>query len=285
MAEKRMNFTKAAIEAISPAPAGKRAYYYDTKAKALVLAVTDRGTKSFLIYRRVNGAPERITLGRYAIGSGGGLTIEQARKAAADVNLAIAKGENPAEKKRLLRGEMTLGTLFDEYMSKHAEVHNRRPEKARSNYRLYLSPWEARKLSQIKRADVRTLHARLGREKGTVTANIAVRLLRTMFNKAIEWELWDQPNPATGHKLFREESRRRFLQPDELPRFFQALADEPNETIRDYLMMSLLTGARRTNVLTMRWEDAQLERAEWLIPDTERRTPHGSALAGGGGDP
>lgn len=274
MAENRLNLTKAAIDNLPAAAKGKRAYYYDTKAKGLVVAVTDKGTKSFLVYRWVGGRPERITLGRYAQASGAGLTIEQARRAAADANLSIAKGENPAEKKRRLRGEMTLGELFDDYMSKHAEVHNRRPEKARSNYRLYLSAWSARKLSHIKKADVRTLHARLGREKGTVTANIAVRLLRALFNKAIEWELWDQPNPATGHKLFREDSRKRFLQPDELPRFFQALADEPNETIRDYLLMSLLTGARRTNVLMMRWEDVQLERAEWLIPDTKSGEPH-----------
>jgi integrase len=274
MSENRLNLTKAAIDALPPAAPGKRAYYYDTKAKGLAVAVTDRGTKSFLVYRWLSGRPERITLGRYGQGSGGGLTIEQARKAAAEANLTIAKGENPAEKKRHLRGEMTVGDLFKEYMSKHAEVHNRRPDKANSNYRLYLSHWSTRKLSSIKKSDVRTLHAKLGRDKGTVTANIAVRLLRAMFNKAIEWELWEQANPATGHKLFREESRSRFLQPDELPRFFRALADEPNETIRDYVLMSLLTGARRTNVLTMRWEDVNLERGEWFIPDTKSGEPH-----------
>lgn len=84
------------------------------------------------------------------------------------------------------------------------------------------------------------MHAKLGREKGKVTANIAVRLLRAMFNKATEWDLWDKPNPAKGVKRFTEHSRERFLQPDELPRFFQALADEPNETIRGYLLVPLL---------------------------------------------
>ena len=64
MAIERVHFTKAAIDAFPAAPKGRRAYYYDTKAKGLVVGVTDTGTKSFLIYRWVDGRPERITLGR-----------------------------------------------------------------------------------------------------------------------------------------------------------------------------------------------------------------------------
>ena len=37
-----------------------------------------------------------------------------------------------------------------------------------------------------------------------------------------------------------------------LPKFFEALGEEPNTTARDYILASLLTGARRTNVLEMR---------------------------------
>jgi Toprim domain/Phage integrase family len=165
-------------------------------------------------------------------------------------------------------------TSSKDYLQRHAEVHNRRPDKAQSNYRLYLSHWGSRKLSTITRRDVQALHAKLGREKGRVTANIAVRLLRAMINKAIEWELWDKANPARGIKLFPEDARDRFLQPDELPRFFQTVADEPNETIRDYVLVSLLTGARRSNVLAMRWEEVSLERGEWRISTTKSGKAH-----------
>lgn len=274
MAGTRVHLTKAAIDGFPPAPKGKRSYYYDTKAKGLVVAVTGNGTKSFMVYRWVNGRPERITLGRYGQGLQAGLTIEQARKAAADTNLSIAKGENPAEKRRAARGEITLGGLFEEYRVRHVEVHNRRPDKPQSNYRLYLKHWDNRKLSHIKRADIEALHARLGREKGRVTANIAIKLLRALFNKAMEWDLWDKPNPVRGVRFFPEKSRDRFLQPDELPRFFSALEAEPNATIRDFIKIALLTGARRTNVMTMRWEDVHLQRAEWRIPETKSGSQH-----------
>ena len=124
------------------------------------------------------------------------------------------------------------------------------------------------------------LHKKIGRENGVVTANIALKLLHVMFNKAInEWRIWSGENPAHGIKKFPEQSRDRFLQSDELPRFFQAVAEEPNETIRDYVLISLLTGARRTNVLEMRWQDVNFERAEWRIGMTKNGTPQTVTLS------
>jgi integrase len=63
------------------------------------------------------------------------------------------------------------------------------------------------------------------------------------------------------------------LQADELPRFYAALAEEPNETIRDYFLLSLLTGARRSNALAMRWDEIDFARAEWRIPRTKNNDP------------
>jgi integrase len=72
-----------------------------------------------------------------------------------------------------------------------------------------------------------------------------------------------------GIRKFPEKSRDRFLQASELPRFFKALNEEPNETLRDYIFISLLTGARRSNVLSMRWNELNLEQGTWKIPRTK----------------
>ena len=72
-----------------------------------------------------------------------------------------------------------------------------------------------------------------------------MQLLRRMFNFARI-----TPNPA-GNKavnFFQERPRDRYLLGDELPRFFKALDDEPNETLRDFFYVALWTGARRGNV-------------------------------------
>jgi integrase len=126
------------------------------------------------------------------------------------------------------------------------------------------------KLSAITRVQVASVHSHIGAEHPR-TANKVLALVSSVFGRAAEWGLWDKYNPAKSIKKFKERSRDRFLQPDELPHFFQAVAEEPNGAIRDYVLLSLLTGARRSNVLAMRWEAISFGRGEWCIPETETK--------------
>ncbi len=268
-----LRFSKATLNALAPQPDGKRACYYDDKARGLcvLVAVT---TKTFFVLRKVRGKTERVYVGRYP-----DTTIEEARKRAGRINSQIDAGVNPNELKREHRAELTLARLFDLYMERHARAHNRKPANAQNNYRRYLSQWGRRKLSGISRGDVAMLHAKLGTEIGHATANIAVTLLRALYNKAIVWELWNGGNPTFGIKKFREVARERFLLPDEMPRFLQALREVKDETTRDFILLLLMTGARRGNVQSMRWEDVNLESALWRIPDTKIGEPHTVALS------
>lgn len=271
--ENKINFTKAIIDALPMPESGKRNIYHDTKISGLQLRVTS--VKTFFINRRIKGGdPQRITLGRYP-----DMTIDQARRKAMEIVHVIAEGKNPADMAREARKEMTLDVLFEEYMNRCASF-NKRPDKPKGTYRLYLSKLGKRKLSSITHEETDRLHKKIGREIGTVTANIVLKLLHVMFNKAInEWRIWKGENPAHGIAKFPEQSRDRFLQSDELPRFFQAVAEEENKTIRDYVLMSLLTGARRSNVLAMRWKDINFERAEWRIEETKNGTPQTITLS------
>lgn len=89
-----------------------------------------------------------------------------------------------------------------------------------------------------------------------------------MFNKAIDWG-YKGANPTQGIKKFKEVSRERFLTGEELPRFFQALKEESNRDLADFFMLGILTGARRSNLLSMRWQDVHLMQATWKIPETK----------------
>jgi integrase len=106
------------------------------------------------------------------------------------------------------------------------------------------------------------------KENGLYQSNRLLERIRAIYNKSIEWG-WDGKNPTNGIKKYKEKSRDRFIQPDELPRFFQALQEERNATARDYIWISLLTGARKGNVLSMRWKDVNLFSREWRIPETK----------------
>ncbi len=264
-----INFTKANITNLPQPQTGKRTFYRDTKIPGLGIRVTSNGTKTFVVYRKITGKPERITLGRYPA-----MTVEQARKKAQQVNGEIAKGLNPQEAKRRERHGLTLGELHKRYMEDCIQLHQKRDKNPESYYRLYLNHWQHRKLSATKRADVRELHAKIKRRKSHITANRVLTLLRAMYNWAKREDLFEGENPTNDIDKFSEKSRERFLQPDEMPRFFRALADEPNETVRDFVLMCLLTGARRSNVQEMRWDQINFGHAVWTIPETKAGDSH-----------
>ena len=269
----KLTFTKRALAEL-PLPRGaQRVYHYDQTVRGLGLAVSPGGRKTFILYRKIQGRPERITIGRFP-----DLTVEQARGLAHELNAAIARGENPAAQRRAVGRQTTVGELFEQYLERHLKVHTKRWRDAEAIFKLYLAPWRTRPAIDIRPSDVAALHARLGQERGHYTANRAIELLRAAFNKAARWG-WDGSNPARGISKFKEHSRERFLRADELPAFFEALAQEPNATARDFLLICLLTGARSGNVKTMRWDQVSLERATWGIPATKSGDPHTVVLA------
>lgn len=268
MTDKKINFTIKTLTAL-PSPIGKRVYYYDTKTRGLSICIMPSGKKTFVVYKKINGKPERITLGAFK-----DISIEQARGKANEINSLIAKGENPAQKHRLSKTEITLNELFEEYLNRHAKIHKASWREDQRQFNTYLSHWKQRKLSTIKKNDIQKLHQEIGRNNGNYAANRLLALLSSMFNRANEFCLWDKDSPTNGIKKFKENSRSRFLQADELPRFFDALREEQNETVRDYILLSLLTGARRSNMLAMRWNEINLELGLWEIPKTKNGESH-----------
>ena len=80
----RLNFTKRELDWLT-LPSEGVAYFYDTDTKGLAICVGKTGRKSFLLYRRIQGKPERIKIGRYP-----DVTIDQARKTVAAMNADIA---------------------------------------------------------------------------------------------------------------------------------------------------------------------------------------------------
>lgn len=258
-----INFTKRVIDALPLPVEGKRTYHYDTKVRGLELMITSSGTRSFKVYRKLHDKPVRVSLGKYPE-----MSIEEARLAAQKVITEMLKGHNPNVEKKKLRAETTFGELFKLYMDNYSKHHKKTWQSDERDVPRFLEHWFNRKLSAISRQDVTSIHERVRQENGLYQANRLLARIHIIFNKAIEWG-WAGLNPAQGVKKFKEKSRDRFLHPDELPRFFESLDAETNPTIRDYIYVSLFTGARRSNVLAMRWEDINFERKEWLVRETK----------------
>lgn len=269
-----LNFTKAALDALPLPPHGSRAEYCDTRQPSLRLRVSSTGVKTFCVFKRIkNGPMERITLARYP-----GMTIEQARKKTAEALGKIAEGNNPAETRRALRDELTFHELFLEYGRMHGSKKiSWKTDQQR--YRDYLEPTLGKlKLNAITTPMIVKILAGMAEKgKSNATINNLRALASNIFNKGIEWNLATE-NPVSKTKTRKAVRRDRFLQSSELPRFFVSLYEETNDTLRDYFLVSLLTGARRANVLEMRWKDVALEDGIWRITRTKNGDPQNVTL-------
>jgi integrase len=241
--------------------AGQR-FVRDSELPGFALRVT-KASKSFIFEKRIHGRMRRVTLGRLGI-----LTADEARERAISMAAEISKGTVPER----LRKRRTFGELADLYLERHAS----RKRSARNDWavlRNHLSGWRPRALSEITQHDLERLHAELG-QRAPYQANRAVALLRKMFNLALDWGLFLGENPAAGIRFYPEEKRQRYLMPDELPRVFAALQDEKNEQARAAFVTAILTGARRQEVLEMKWDDLNLDRAVWRVPQASGGPAH-----------
>jgi integrase len=261
--QKNINFIKKTLDSLKLPDKNKRHYFYDAKIKGLELMVTDQGTKSFKVYRKFNGKPVRVTLGKYPE-----MTIENARNEAQRVIADMISGKNPNEEKKNIRAEITFGEVFEIFMERHSKVMKKTWKADEGEIKRFLSAWFNKKLSTINKQEIQLTHEKIKKENGLYQANRMLARIHIIYNKAIQWG-WNGINPASSIKKFKEKSRDRFLHPDELPRFFESLEAEENSTIKDYIYVSLFTGARKSNVLSMKWEDINFERCEWLIPETK----------------
>lgn len=248
------HFTQKGLETLLPKE--KPYLVRDDEVTGLVVKVYPTGSKTFFLNVRVGRTVDMFKLGLWP-----DLNVAQVREKARKTRADLAMGKNPkAEKKE----GVTIGELFPVYMERHGN-EKKSGLKDRSHFERLLKPWQNYKLSEITRSKVEALHRDIGKET-PVQANRVLALLSTMFSKAIIWGYLKTENPCRGVKKFREISRDRFLSGEELGRFFEALDLTENPAFKDFILLSLFTGARKSNVLSMRWKDIDLERNVWKIP-------------------
>lgn len=263
------NLTKRHIECLEPQE--KEFISWDEKISGFGVKVSPKGRKTYIYkYRNASGKQRKPSIGVH-----GKITCEQAREIARKWAAQIAMGEDPMEERHQKRSEMTFDELFSEYMKRHSRPHKKSWKYDEEQYQRHIkAPLGGKKLSAISQEDIARLHGKLAEESGKGTANHILSLVKAIYNKAVEWGYYKEQPPARFVKKFKEKSRERFLQPEEAPRFFQALDMEENQTLKHFIYILLYTGQRKGNVRSMRWQDISFDRQEWHIPETKNGESH-----------
>jgi integrase len=174
--------------------------------------------------------------------------------------------------------------LREAYLLRHVREHASRPDKAEIRVLQlckYVKAWNDRAIDSITVEDVLAVKNAQGNHRHT--SNRIVEFLRALFNWSArstdgKINFWKVENPARDVSRYKEVARERFLLPEELARFNEALKKEPDADLRDFIVISLNTGARRGDVLSMQWQDILWEANSWTIPKPKNSVPYTISL-------
>jgi integrase len=264
-----ISLNKRTIDAIAH-PAAGQILYRDASLPGFGLRVGTT-SKVFFVEGQVRRRTVRASIGRYGI-----LTPESARKRALRLLSEMADGRNPnEERKAKLAANMTLRDAFDSFFSRRALQSTSR-ENYRRSIDIYLSDWAARPIAGISRQMVLDRHQKMARENGPIQANCVMRHLRSVLNFAAAAHGELPPNPVTiltQARAWSSERRRRNLIPAHgLPKWWRAVHDE-EQYVRDFLLIALFTGMRRSEIARLRWEYIDLDGRTLKVPSTKNGDP------------
>lgn len=274
-----VNLTKRAIEAL-PIPAEGRVEYRDTVNRYLRLIVTAGGRQTWRYVRKVAGRTRFYTCGTYPE-----MTPDMARRECLRLSAEYDAGKDPAQAKKQLRSLLTWSDLFGWYMDTHAKPHKRSWRGDENQERLYCATWRKRPYTAIDADLVTHWHKGIGKDHGKFAADRTLAMVKTVFAKAIETGVIQGQNPAAHvHKFYataKEYGRVRFLSTDELGRLLRALNDYHDPNMADFFTVALFTGARRGNIMSMKWGD--MDRTDpnnprWVIPAPQSKNKSSMAV-------
>jgi integrase len=256
--------TDKLVKALVAPPAGNQ-ITYDSIVSGFGVRITAGGAIAFILNYRVKTTGQER---RYTIGSYPDWNTVAAREEAKRLKRQVDSGGDPLGEDKAKRDAPTVADLCHRFEKEHVEKLRQRTQ---ADYRGIIRNKIVPVLGKLKVAavdfeHVERLHQKISKH-AQIRANRTLAVLSKMFALAIKWRLRPD-NPCKGVERNREQSRKRYLTPDELPRLTKALAEHPSQDAADAFRLLLLTGARSGEVLGATWDQFDLEKATWIKPAT-----------------
>ena len=247
--------------------------FWDRDLTGFGVRVYPTGGKVYIAQARGPDGPKRVTVGRHDV-----LHADRARQRAALIIARIKAGEEPVPLPLAARlnGGPTVSDLALQYLEEHVEV--RLKPKTQVRVRGVLSSHILPALGKApvaaaERSHVIELQQKLSAHP--VTANKAVKVLSHMYRLGEGWGLVPEGcNPCRSVEKFPERRRERFLTDTEFARLGQVLDEavgsgSTSPTAAAAIRLLMLTGCRKSEILTLRWTDVDLGVGELKLADAK----------------
>ena len=269
----KLKLVKLSSRTVEALKAEKDTVFWDRELTGFGARAYPSGGRVYVVQARGPNGSKRLTVGRHGV-----INAEQARRRAALIIARIKAGEEPVPEPMVARlsGGPTVAGLAARYMEEHVAVRCKpKTEKTfRSLLDRYVLPGLGKlPLAAVGREQVVDLHHRLCGMP--TTANMAVSMLSHMFTMSESWGLVPEgANPCRFVVKYPERRRERFLTDAEFERLGRVL-DEAESTggasasAVAALRLLMLTGCRKSEILTLRWEDVALDASELRLADAK----------------
>ncbi|MCZ6845271.1 MAG: integrase arm-type DNA-binding domain-containing protein, partial [Alphaproteobacteria bacterium] len=258
-----VKLTETGVKNLKPT-SDKREEIPDALLPGLYLIVQPSGVKSWAVRYRRAGKPSKYTLGKYPV-----LKLGDAREQARDVLNMAAKGDDPSAEKRRAKEAPSdaVEDVVEDYIKRYVEVNTKPRSAVETNRALrqrVVPEWRGRSIRDITRRDIIDLLEDIAAE-APATANRTKATISSLFNWCLDREILDT-SPAVRLKAPAPiVERERVLSDDEIKALWPAFSKQ-GEPIDAYFKILLLTGQRRSEVATMKWEHLDLKNGLWTIP-------------------
>ncbi len=192
--------------------------------------------------------------------------------------------------KRKLRPH-TVHDTIERYLR---EVMPEKRESTRESQQLLLSWWDRdigqRNLNDVtpallseRRQKFLATPGRNGGQRSPAIANRYMATLSHVFTVAIrEWE-WTDENPCQRIKKLREpRGRTRHLSKEERMRLLRACKENGNRCLYAIVVVALMTGMRRGEILSLCWRDVDFKNARVVVRESKNGETRTIPLVGSG---
>lgn len=267
---------------------GKQRYIWDDNPRGLGICINKNSQTFILRYRNKNNRQSYYTLGRVGV-----LTLDQARKMAKQALNENYNGNDPSAQRKAEKNAMTVAQLCDWYIKdgiKHKKPNTQERDKSAVEH--HIKPLIGNKyITEITRGMVMdfvqdvengTKIKRLEKSKnprglirvngGKFAATSTLGTLSCAFNFAIAHELLEH-NPTMGIKRTKSNIKEIFLDYDEICALGRLFANPTviatHKTAVDALKLILLTGCRKNEILTLKWDYVDFKNQCFRFPDTK----------------
>ena len=249
---------------------GRDTVHWDRDLAGFGLRVQRNGRKVYVVQSRGPAGLKRVTLGPFA-----GESLDKRRREAAEIIDRIKRGHEPIPPEP--EPDPTVADLAARCMRAYVKVHCK--PKTEKLYRTAIDRHIVPALGAMTVKEVRSKHVielHDGLRDTPSMANHVVRMLSKMFSLAETWDLVPRGrNPCRAVRQYREESRERFLSPEEYREVGAALREAETKgwmwpPAIAAIRLLMLTGCRKSEILTLRWDDVDRTTGEFRLRDGKR---------------